>query len=174
MPLSLSSRDFYRSVESITRHMYSDLRVSGSQGGEPRKGEKKEESERERRKKIRTSGGERWPFQCKQLGEHRVRLAAIGQVNDATYAREWSQGARHSRPTTDDRRPTTSGGGRAFTTITENCDSARNSCFSTVSNGLSTATPRQLERTNRARARNTFFRSINLIFRVCETIRDNY
>ena len=104
MPLSLSSRDFYRSVESITRHMYSDLRVSGSQGGEPRKGEKKEERERERRKKIRTSGGERWPFQCKQLGEHRVRLAAIGQVNDATYAREWSQGARHSRPTTDDRR----------------------------------------------------------------------
>lgn len=81
--------------------MYSDLRVSGSQGGESLKGMGGEKKKRERERKIRTSGGERWPFQCKQLGEH--RLAAIGQVNDATYGcGERSQGARHSRATTDD------------------------------------------------------------------------
>lgn len=49
--LPLSCRDYYRSVESITRHMYSDLRVSGSRGGEPKgKGVKKGEREEEKRK----------------------------------------------------------------------------------------------------------------------------
>lgn len=57
------------------------------------------------------------------------------------HLRLWSSRAKvHAiadrRPTT----ATTTSGGRAFTTITENCDSARNSCFSTVSNGLSTPT----------------------------------
>lgn len=74
--------------------MYSDLRVSGSRGGEPKgKGGKKGEREEEKRKNQDL--GWRKMAVPMQTTRRVVRLAAIGQVNDATYA----CGAREPRCT---------------------------------------------------------------------------
>lgn len=77
--------------------MYSDLQVSGLREGQG---------------KNHDLGGERWPFQCKQLGACTVfvRLAAIGQLNDATYGWNSARVEQTAKVCTiADRRPTTGG-----------------------------------------------------------------
>lgn len=98
-----------------------------------------------------------------------IRLAAIGQLNDATY--DWNSPGYTAKVCVIvyDRRPTTEDRRRVVPSFHYNYGKlrpARNSCFSSVTNGLSAATPgnpRQLERAGEQR------RSLTFEPRVCFT-----